>query len=140
MTDFGIAKAVDASSAHATPTLTAVGVALGTPGYMAPEQVVGESVDHRVDIYSFGVVAYEMLTGTTPFAGRSARALLAAHVMEAPPAISDKCPGAPAGLLELVTRCLAKEPADRPAVRRGRTAGTRYPDHATRAGDARNSH
>jgi serine/threonine-protein kinase len=114
VTDFGIAKAVDTSSAHATTTLTQLGVALGTPAYMAPEQVVGESVDHRADLYSLGVVAYEMLTGNTPFAGRSSQAMLAAHVMEVPPAISDKCPAAPAGLLELVTRCLAKEQADRP--------------------------
>ncbi|HET7374831.1 MAG TPA: protein kinase [Gemmatimonadaceae bacterium] len=114
VTDFGIAKAVDASSTHATTTLTQLGVALGTPAYMAPEQIVGESVDGRADIYSLGVVAYEMLTGATPFAGRSSQAMLAAHVMEVPPAIVDKCPGAPAGLLELVTRCLAKEQADRP--------------------------
>src|SRR4051812_9078713 len=97
VTDFGIAKAVDASSAHASATLTQLGVALGTPAYMAPEQIVGESVDHRADIYSLGVVAYEMLTGATPFAGRSSQAMLAAHVMEVPSAISDKCPGAPAG-------------------------------------------
>ena len=114
VTDFGIAKAVDASSARGSPTLTQLGVALGTPAYMAPEQVVGESVDHRADIYSLGVVAYEMLTGNTPFAGRSSQAMLAAQVMEVPPAISDRCPGAPAGMIELVTRCLAKEQADRP--------------------------
>ena len=122
VTDFGIAKAIasakrDTHAAGDTTkdfTLTQLGVALGTPAYMAPEQVVSEGVDYRADIYSLGVVAYEMLTGATPFAGRSSQAMLAAHVMEMPPALSDKCPDVPAELVELVSRCLAKEQADRP--------------------------
>src|SRR4051812_42534442 len=79
VTDFGIAKAIATAKRGDRPegaspkdlTLTQLGVALGTPAYMAPEQIVAESVDHRADIYSLGVVAYEMLTGTAPFAGRS---------------------------------------------------------------------
>jgi serine/threonine-protein kinase len=115
VTDFGIAKAVAASSTQpGLATLTQLGVTLGTPAYMAPEQALGEAVDHRADLYALGVVAYEMLTGTAPFAGRSAQALLAAHVMEAPPALEQKRPEAPPELIALVMRCLAKEQMDRP--------------------------
>ena len=115
VTDFGIAKAVAASSTHPpTTTLTQTGIVIGTLAYMAPEQAMGEEVDHRADIYALGVVAYEMLTGSTPFAGRSAQAMLAAHVMESVPPLRDKCPAAPPGLVTLVMRCLAKAPNDRP--------------------------
>jgi len=115
VTDFGIAKAVAESSRTSdNATLTQMGTALGTPAYMAPEQVVGEQVDHRADIYALGVVAYEMLTGASPFAGRSAQAMLAAHVMEAPAPLTEKRQDASAGLALLVMQCLAKEQADRP--------------------------
>ena len=115
VTDFGIAKAVAASSTQpGAVTLTQMGLALGTPAYMAPEQALGEQVDHRADIYALGVVAYEMLTGTTPFAGRSGQAMLAAHLTESPPLLTEKRPAAPAGLVSLVARCLAKEQSDRP--------------------------
>ncbi len=115
VTDFGIAKAVAASSAQSTATtLTQAGIVIGTLAYMAPEQAVGEEVDHRADIYALGIVAYEMLTGSTPFAGRAAQATIVAHVMEAPPSLAEKCPTAPPGLIAFVTACLAKEPNDRP--------------------------
>ena len=115
VTDFGIAKAVAASSTQpGIATLTQIGIALGTPAYMAPEQAMGEDVDHRADIYALGVVAYEMLTGSTPFVRRSTHSILAAHVMEAPPAVADKRSDVPPGLVTLVARCLAKEPRDRP--------------------------
>ncbi|HEY6830479.1 MAG TPA: protein kinase [Gemmatimonadaceae bacterium] len=115
VTDFGIAKALAASSANAeNATLTQAGTSLGTPAYMAPEQVVGEIVDHRADLYALGLVAYEMLAGVAPFAGRSAQAMLAAQVMETPVSLAEKCPDAPAELVALVMQCLAKEPAARP--------------------------
>jgi serine/threonine-protein kinase len=115
VTDFGIAKAVAESTTRPdAATLTQIGMALGTPAYMAPEQAIGEQVDHRADIYALGVVAYEMLTGATPFAGRSAQAMVAAHVTETPDALGEKCPGAPAALVALVMQCLAKEPEARP--------------------------
>lgn len=115
VTDFGIAKAVAASATlPGATTLTHLGVTLGTPAYMAPEQALGQEVDHRADIYSLGVVAYEMLAGTAPFSGRSAQAMLAAHVMEAPAPLAQKCPDAPAGLVSLIMTCLAKEQDDRP--------------------------
>src|SRR5690349_8536501 len=80
VTDFGVAKALAASTLHKSGTLTSAGVALGTPAYMAPEQITGDNdADARADIYAFGVVAYEMLTGSAPFAGSSPQSLIAAQ-------------------------------------------------------------
>src|SRR5213075_3174855 len=87
VTDFGVSKAL-ANSAGGS-SITSVGIALGTPAYMSPEQAAADpAVDHRADIYSFGVLAYELLTGQPPFAGRTPQNLLAAHVTEAPEAIT----------------------------------------------------
>ena len=123
--DFGIAKAVDAARVDATrgePTsgataLTQLGAALGTPAYMAPEQAAGDpAVDQRADVYAWGLVAYEALAGIHPFAGkRSVHAWIAAQLAEAPRPLADRQPGLPTALVGLVMRCLAKEPADRPA-------------------------
>ncbi|HMI54589.1 MAG TPA: tetratricopeptide repeat protein, partial [Gemmatimonadaceae bacterium] len=96
-------------------TLTGLGVTLGTPAYMAPEQATADpSIDHRADIYSFGVMAYEMLTGSVPFAGRSMQATLAAQAIEKPEPIERRRPGIPHALATLIMRCLDKHPADRP--------------------------
>ncbi len=111
--DFGIAKALsDATGAHRA--LTTVGVSVGTPAYMAPEQSVGDAVDQRADIYSIGAVAYEMLTGEHIFAGKSAQQLMVAHVMEIPVPLSNKADIVPAPLAALVMRCLEKDPTKRP--------------------------
>src|SRR5881394_671711 len=100
--DFGVAKAV--SQAKGQSGLTSVGVALGTPAYMAPEQAAGDpNIDHRADIYAFGAMAYEMLAGRPPFTGLSPHQMLAAHITEPVPALA-----------ELVMRCLEKNPPDRP--------------------------
>lgn len=113
VTDFGVAKAVSEATAG-DQTLTAIGLTLGTPAYMAPEQATADpNLDHRADIYAFGVVAYELLTGTPPFTGRSAQEVLAAHVTTAPEAISTRRAAIPPGLAVLVMRCLEKKPADR---------------------------
>jgi serine/threonine protein kinase len=115
VTDFGVAKAVSASTDVAAARLTSVGVALGTPAYMAPEQASGDpQVDHRADIYALGVVTYEMLAGRPPFWGRVTTAVLAAHVVEAPEPIERLRPGIPPMLASLVMQCLAKRAADRP--------------------------
>jgi serine/threonine-protein kinase len=112
ITDFGVAKALSASGAD---RLTATGVVLGTPSYMSPEQASGDPhVDHRADIYAFGCVAYEMLVGQPPFAGRSAREVTAAHLIETPDAVATRRPSAPPALSRLVARCLEKRAADRP--------------------------
>src|SRR3989440_2457007 len=115
VTDFGVAKALSASTNAEHAGLTSLGVALGTPAYMSPEQASADpSVDHRADIYSLGVLAYELLTGQPPFAGRTPQNLLAAHVTEAPEAITRRRASLPPALAALVMRCLEKRPADRP--------------------------
>ncbi len=112
VTDFGVAKAVSASSGESS--LTSLGVALGTPAYMAPEQAAADPhVDHRADIYAVGVLAYEMLTGRTPFTAPTAQALLAAHITQVPDPVAKHRPAIPAALSALIMRCLEKRAADR---------------------------
>ena len=123
--DFGVAKALaaartaagdDGASPSRDATLTQLGTALGTPAYMAPEQAAGEAVDARADLYAWGVVAYEALAGAHPFARHATpRALLTAHLSEAPAPLAGRAPTVPPPLAALVTRCLAKDPAERPA-------------------------
>ncbi|HXM37490.1 MAG TPA: serine/threonine-protein kinase [Gemmatimonadales bacterium] len=111
--DFGVAKAV--SQAKGQSGLTSVGVALGTPAYMAPEQAAGDpDIDYRADIYALGAMAYEMLTGRTPFTSLSPHQMLAAHITEPVEPITDHRPTVPPALADLVMACLAKNPADRP--------------------------
>src|SRR5881628_4240472 len=115
VTDFGVAKALSASSNAERGGLTSLGVALGTPAYMAPEQASADpTVDHRADVYAFGILAYELLTGQTPFGGRTPQGLLAAHVTEPPEPIQKRRASLPPALAALVMRCLEKRPADRP--------------------------
>jgi eukaryotic-like serine/threonine-protein kinase len=81
--DFGVAKALSASTMTGTTSSTSLGVALGTPAYMAPEQAAADpTMDGRADLYALGAMTYEMLTGSPPFGGRSAQATLAAHARE----------------------------------------------------------
>ena len=119
VTDFGIAKALTASRTQdgaASATLTQAGGSIGTPAYMAPEQAVGDAVDHRADLYAWGVMAYELLTGAHPFARHvTPQQLIAAHITEAPTPLTVKSPAVPAALAALVLRCLEKDPGRRPA-------------------------
>jgi TolB-like protein/Tfp pilus assembly protein PilF/tRNA A-37 threonylcarbamoyl transferase component Bud32 len=116
VTDFGVAKALSASTvADIAGTITVAGTTMGTPAYMSPEQALADpSVDHRTDIYAFGVVAYEVLTGSPPFVGRNPQALMAAHAVEPPEPIAKRRPALPSWLANLVMSCLEKRPADRP--------------------------
>jgi serine/threonine-protein kinase len=118
VTDFGIAKALTASRTQdgaASATLTQAGGSIGTPAYMAPEQAVGDAVDYRTDLYAWGVLAYELLSGAHPF-GRhiTPQQLVTAHLTEIPSPITGKNPTVPTGLETLVLRCLEKDPARRP--------------------------
>jgi serine/threonine-protein kinase len=111
--DFGIAKALAESVQHAG--ITSVGLAIGTPAYMAPEQAVADpAVDHRADLYALGVVGYEMLAGQPPFAARTAPQLLAAHATERPVPLRERRPAVPAAIADVVMALLEKRPADRP--------------------------
>lgn len=118
VTDFGVAKAMDLAitgGGQSRSGLTSLGIALGTPAYMAPEQATADPhVDHRADIYSFGCVAYEMLAGSSPFAGRPLQQLLAAHVTEQPESLARRRPNMPEAVADLVMQCLEKRPGDRP--------------------------
>jgi serine/threonine-protein kinase len=130
--DFGVAKAMQRASAarsdrpdseqppHDSPaanhaSLTALGITVGTPRYMAPEQAAGDpNLDHRADVYAFGVLAFELLTGDAPFTG-SPSEVLRKHLVEPPPDVATLRAGLPATLVDLVAACLAKDPAQRPA-------------------------
>jgi serine/threonine-protein kinase len=115
VTDFGVAKALGDANIDGSRGLTSMGIALGTPAYMAPEQATADpTTDHRADIYAFGLIAYELLTGQAPFAGRNAQSLIAAHVMETPEPVVSRRSATPAALATIVMRCLEKHPADRP--------------------------
>src|SRR5512141_1940365 len=97
VTDFGVAKAL--CGVGESQQLTTRGIAIGTPAYMAPEQAAADpNVDHRADIYAFGVLAYELLTGQPPFVGRTPQNLLAAHVTEPPEPINKRRASLPPAL------------------------------------------
>jgi len=112
VTDFGVSKAL--ANATGQSGLTSLGVALGTPAYMSPEQAAADpNVDHRTDIYALGVLGYELLTGRPPFTGATPQQVLAAQVTESPQHISLARPSIPAPLAAVIMRCLEKRPADR---------------------------
>ena len=119
VTDFGVAKAISASRKSEVPvpkgSMTGEGISLGTPTYMSPEQAVADpDVKHTADIYALGVVGYEMLVGTPPFQGRSTSAILAAHVRETPTPIETRRYDVPRPLVDLIMKCLEKDPDRRP--------------------------
>ena len=111
LVDFGVAKAMsDATKQH---DLTSIGFSLGTPAYMAPEQAAADpNIDHRADIYSVGVMAYEMLAGAPPFTG-APQSVMAAHISKAPEPLLAVKPGVPPAIAQIVMRCLEKDPAQR---------------------------
>ena len=112
--DFGVSKAL--STATGNQMMTGTGLAIGTPAYMAPEQIAADvNADHRVDIYAAGLVMYEMLVGRGPFADRTPAQQMAAHAMIAPPPLSGQRNDIGAALEQLVMQCLEKDPDKRPA-------------------------
>ena len=122
--DFGIAKALSASrtdtkdtlmSGGGRSTLTVAGSLVGTPAYMAPEQVSGDAIDARTDIYAWGLLAYELLGGSHPFRDRnSAQQIMVAHMTETPQSLARRIQSLPSPIVSLVMRCLEKDPNDRP--------------------------
>jgi serine/threonine-protein kinase len=118
VTDFGVAKALNAAMSHSSG-MTATGTAVGTPAYMAPEQLAGEATaDHRIDIYALGLLAYELLKGKSPFSANTAQRVLVAVLTEMPEPLIELRPDVPRGLSDIVMRCLEKDPGDRPATAR----------------------
>jgi TolB-like protein len=115
--DFGLARmrpaGGSADSALPTEAQTTEGAVMGTVPYMSPEQVAGRPVDHRTDVFSLGVVLYEMASGRRPFAGGSMVELGSAILRDAPPDLTTLRAGLPEGLWRVVSRCLEKDPAAR---------------------------
>jgi serine/threonine protein kinase len=129
--DFGLAKLKERDEqipleTTASARLTDVGAIVGTIPYMAPEQLQGRDVDARTDIFSFGVVLYEMLCGRRPFAGDSRISLMSAIVSAEPPSLTSLQPQTPASLERLILRCLAKDPDDRWQTARDLAAELRW--------------
>ncbi len=114
VTDFGVAKALSAAIPMAGGTST--GMAIGTPAYMAPEQLAADpAADHRVDLYAVGLLGYELLTGTSPFTGRSPQATLAAQLTVTPVPPHQTLTDVPAALSAVIMHCLEKDANKRPA-------------------------
>ncbi len=113
--DFGLAKELDPEALKKV-TDTNVDFAIGTPAYISPEQVRGEVMDHRGDLYAVGVLAYELLTSRLPFPGPNPMDMLLAHATEPPPSFEEAgvTEWVPPEVERVILRCLAKDPADRP--------------------------
>jgi tRNA A-37 threonylcarbamoyl transferase component Bud32/TolB-like protein len=138
VTDFGVAKALAAArkrqrtsdpGAVDLPTITTAGTAIGTPAYMAPEQATGDPrTDHRADLYSLGILGYEMLCGAPPFRGRSTQQLMAAQLAGTPTPIEKRRADVPEELRALIMRCLEKEADARPKTATGVVRVLENPD------------
>jgi len=111
VTDFGIARALTDSG---DSRLTATGMAIGTPAYMSPEQSAGDrAIDGRSDLYSLGVVGYQMLCGQTPFVASNTPSMLVKHLSEKPIPVDERWPDLPQDISRAVMMCLEKDPNDR---------------------------
>ena len=111
LADFGVARALQASAGG--DRLTATGLSVGTPGYMSPEQMAGDAVDARAEVYALGVVGYEMLTGKPPFEGPTAQAVLTAHLTTPPLPVREVRPEVPVHVSQAIARALSKQPEQR---------------------------
>ena len=112
--DFGIAKALDASKTRADEAITHIGLSIGTPAYMSPEQAAGESnIDERSDVYSLGAVLYEMLSGKQPFTGATAAAILVARFRDTPTALRTMNGAISVSVEQAVERAMMPSPDDR---------------------------
>jgi serine/threonine-protein kinase len=109
--DFGIARASKMDPGESG--LTMAGTVMGTPDYIPPEQAQGHPADYRSDLYSMGVVLFEVFTGTLPFKGDSAMKVVIAHIQQTPPRLRKLNPAIPEELEAIILRCMEKDPARR---------------------------
>lgn len=112
LADFGLAKVLKETT-DSDSTLTSLGTVIGTPEYLSPEQATGSQIDPRTDIYSLGVILYQMLGGCVPFTGATPVAIAIKHTMEEPPPITDKNPALPHGVVAVIMKAMAKRPEQR---------------------------
>ncbi len=141
--DFGLAKLIEGEPGTRKVTDTNVDFAVGTPGYICPEQVRGEEMDHRGDLYSVGIMMYELITGRVPFSGPTSMDVLLAHATEYAPTFAELglSGWVPAEIEELIFDTLAKDPQDRPQT--ARELAERFDTALNRAqakAEARGSH
>ena len=132
--DFGLAKDVRSNLGDATLTSasqTQVGLVMGTPAYMSPEQTSGRLLDHRTDIFSLGVVLHEMATGRRPFEGTSSAELVSAILRDTPPSVTDMRPDLPSDLARIIRRCLEKDSRHR--IQTARDVSNEFRDLARQA-------
>ena len=126
--DFGLAKDMSGEAANgatmASAGYTQVGMVMGTPDYMSPEQVSGRPLDHRSDIFSFGVMLHEMATGRRPFEGNSSAELISSILRDSPPLVTELRPELPSDIARVIRRCLEKEPQHR--VQTARDVGNEF--------------
>jgi serine/threonine protein kinase/tetratricopeptide (TPR) repeat protein len=116
--DFGLARAVDADGVRAEDDLTDLGITkagiiVGTMPYMSPEQITTKPLDHRTDLFSLGIMLYEMATGERPFRGDSAPALMSSILKDRPTPVGERRSDIPGDVCRLIDKCLEKEPRDR---------------------------
>ncbi len=134
--DFGLAKEIRAANpSDATLTsaeYTKMGVVMGTPAYMSPEQIAGRTIDHRTDIFSLGTMLYEMATGQRPFQGRSSAELASAILRDTPRPLGETAGRIAGGLERVIQRCLQKSAADRFPSARELSADCAAAYHGTR--------
>ena len=133
--DFGLAKEMRVTDSQAVTVTAAAhteaGIVMGTPAYMSPEQVSGRPLDHRTDIFSLGIILYQMTTGRRPFEGRSAAELASSILRDTPAPLDNARPGLPGDLTRIIRRCLEKEPRDR--IQTARDIANEFRDFARRA-------
>ena len=114
LADFGLAKVLkDVTENESNGHLTSIGTIIGTPEYLSPEQGTGDTIDYRTDIYSLGIVVYQMLAGRVPFAGPSPVAVAIKHALEEPPLLTRFNPSIPKNVEAVVMKAIAKKPAQR---------------------------
>jgi serine/threonine protein kinase len=131
VTDFGVAKAI--SAALPAVGMTTSGMAIGTPAYMAPEQLAGDpAADHRMDIYAIGLLGYEILTGEAPFSGSSPQETMAAQLTRNPAPIAKTRGDVPGPLADIISKCLAKGSGQTPSDRARTLHDSRRTDGAVR--------